>query len=106
MRCAPTAAREQAQIERDRARMQLLAMQARRMSGNADTPDRIELAAALALESTEIARKLNVPAEADAIEVSRAALMGLPLRILLQRSPVKVPPCGTARGSPCCQRWR
>jgi len=76
------AAAKQAQVERDRARMQLLAVQARRLDAEADTPDEIELAGALALESIEIARKGNYPIEANAVEASRSALSQLPLQLL------------------------
>ena len=79
---AADVATKQAENERDRARMQLLAMQARRAAVEADTPDRIERAAALALESIEIARKGNRPTEADAVEAGRVALSGLPLQVL------------------------
>jgi hypothetical protein len=68
---------QRANIERNAARMQLLAMEGRR-AAEADKPDQIERAGALALESIEIARKSNRPAEADAIEAVRSALVGLP----------------------------
>ena len=82
---------QRANIERNAARMQLLqllAMEARR-AAEADKPDQIERAGALALESIEIARKSNRPAEADAIEAVRSALVGLPLGVLSHGSPVR-----------------
>jgi len=79
---------QRANIERNAARMQLLAMEARR-AAEADKPDQIERAGALALESIEIARKSNRPAEADAIEAVRSSLVGLPLGVLSQGSPVR-----------------
>ena len=78
----------QAQAERDRARMQLLAMQARRMAVEADEPAVIERAGALALESIEIARKGNRSTEADAVEAVRVALTRLPLQVLSHGGPV------------------
>ena len=57
-------------------------MQARRTDAGANTPDGIERAGALALESIEIARKSNRPPEADAIEAARSALIRLPLLVL------------------------
>jgi WD40 repeat protein len=82
-------AAKQAEAERDIARMQLLAMQARRTVIEADTPYGIERAGALALESIEIARKSNRPTEADAVEAVRSALTRLPLQVLSHGSPVK-----------------
>src|SRR5271169_1896309 len=79
---AADAAAKQAQIERDKARTQLLAIEARRAGADTDTPDDIERAGALALESVEIARKSSRPAEADAIEAARSALVRLPLVVL------------------------
>ena len=79
---AADAAAKQAQTEGDRARMQLLAMQARRADADADTPDEIELAGALALESIQLARKGDRPAEADAVEAANSALTRLPLVVL------------------------
>ena len=81
-------AQREAIVERDRARVQLLAMQARRMAAGANTPDEIERAGALALESIEIARKGNRPPEADAVEAARSALIRLPLLVLPHGSPV------------------
>jgi WD40 repeat protein len=69
--------------------MQLLAIQARRVATEANTPDAIERAAALALESIGIARKGNRPSEVDAIETSRLTLTRLPLLALPHGSPVK-----------------
>ena len=77
--------RSEAQLQRDHARMQLLAIEARRASAGATTPDYIERAGGLALESIEIARKNGLSAEADAIETARSALTRLPLLILKQR---------------------
>jgi hypothetical protein len=68
--------------ERDRARAQLLAMQARRAEAQAHTPNLVELGGALALESIEIARNINRPIEADAIEAALSALFRLPLMVL------------------------
>jgi len=73
--------RNEAQVQRDHARTQLLAMQARRAAAEAETPDDIERAGALALESIETARKSDRPAGADAIEAARSALVGLPLTV-------------------------
>jgi WD40 repeat protein len=77
--------KSEAQTQRDRARSQLLAIEARRASSGATTPDDIERAGGLALESIEIARKNGWSAEADAIETARSALTRLPLLILKQR---------------------
>ena len=74
-----------ANVERDTARMQLLAMQARR-EAEADMSEDIERAGALALASIEIARKSNWPAEADAIEAASSALTRLPLVVLSEGS--------------------
>jgi hypothetical protein len=49
--------KNEAQIKRDKAAMQLLAMQARRADAEAYAPDDIERAGALALESIEIAQE-------------------------------------------------
>jgi hypothetical protein len=78
---ARTAERE-AVLERDKARAQLLAIQARRVNAEADAPDEIERAGALALESIQITREGNRPAEADAVETIRSALIRLPLLVL------------------------
>ena len=75
-------AREQArlaQAERDKARIQLLAAQARR--ADAETPENIERAGALALESIEMTRKGKRHVEADAIEAVQSAMSRLPLRV-------------------------
>jgi WD40 repeat protein len=56
-------------------------MKARR-EAVADTPVEIERTGALALESIEIAQQRNWPAEADAIEPARSALIRLPLAVL------------------------
>jgi WD40 repeat protein len=79
--------RIEARIRRDKERAQLLAMQARR-AADADTPDFIELTGALALESIAVARKSNLPAEADAIEAANSALVRLPLAVLSHGSDV------------------
>jgi hypothetical protein len=71
-----------ANIERDKARMQILAVQARRAEAQAYSSDLIELGGALALESIEIARNTSRPVEADAIEAAASALVGLPLMVL------------------------
>ncbi len=80
-------AKQQADTERDKARIQLLAMQARKADTEAkSSADDIERAGALALESLRLARESNRPAEADAIAVARSALIRLPLRTLTQGS--------------------
>ena len=81
------AALKQVQVERDRVRTQQLAIQARR-SIEAASPEDVERAGALALESINLARKSNWPAEADALEVARSLLIDLPLGVLSQGSPV------------------
>jgi WD40 repeat protein len=70
-----------AQNQRDKARAELLATQARRAT-EAGTPDDIGRAGALALESIWIAREHGWPAEADGIEAARSALIHLPLAVL------------------------
>jgi WD40 repeat protein len=82
-------AAKQAEAERDRERMQLLAMQARRTAVEADEPAGIERAGALALESIETARKVNRPTEADALEATRIAMTRLPLQVLSHGSRVR-----------------
>jgi WD40 repeat protein len=82
------AAAEQANVERDKARIQLLAMQARRAEVEATSPEDIERAGALALESIALARKRNRAAEADAIEAAMNVLIGLPLRASVHGSQV------------------
>ena len=82
-------AAKQAQAERDIARIQLLAMQARRAAVEADKPDGIERAGALALGSIGMARKANRPTEADALEAARIVMTRLPLQVLSQGSPVR-----------------
>jgi WD40 repeat protein len=79
--------RRSREVERDRARMQFLAIQARRADAEATSPDDIERVGALALESIEIARIGKQPAEADAVEAARSALIRLPLRVLTHGSP-------------------
>jgi hypothetical protein len=81
--------RNEAQLQRDKARVQLLAMQARRTEVEADIPDDTAGAAALALESVELARKINRPTEADAVETIRSALNQLPFAVLTHGSPVR-----------------
>jgi hypothetical protein len=85
---AADVATKQAQVERDRARAQLLAIEARRADAEATTPNDIERAGALALASIEIARKSKRPAEADAVEVGRSAFTRLPLVVLSHGTPV------------------
>ncbi len=82
-------AKARAQLERDQARIQLLAMQARRADTEATSADDIERAGALALESLRLARESKQPAEPDAIEAARSALIRLPLRVLAQGVPVR-----------------
>jgi WD40 repeat protein len=74
--------KNEAQIQRDKARAQLLAIEARRADAEARSPQDVERVGALALESIEIARKSNRSGEADAIETARSALIRLPLRVL------------------------
>jgi WD40 repeat protein len=81
--------RNEAQLQRDTARVQLLAAQARRTQAEADTLDDIARAAALALESVELARRRNRSVEADAIETAGSALRQLPLAILAHGSTVR-----------------
>jgi hypothetical protein len=77
----------QAQVDGDKARMALLTVQARR-AAEGDTPDEVERAGALAMESIEIARKRNWPTEADAVDAARSALRRLPVAVRPQGSPV------------------
>ena len=86
-RAVAEAQKKEAQLQRDKARSQLLAIQARQAAESVD-PDDIERASALALESIAIARKNKRPAEADAVEAARSALIHLPLAVLLQGSGV------------------
>ena len=79
-------AKQQANLERDKARIQLLAIQARRNEAEARSPEQIALGGALALESIQLARKNSWPAEADAIETATSALIQLPLVVLWQGS--------------------
>jgi WD40 repeat protein len=76
-----------AHVERDRARVQLLAIEARRADAEATSPAGIELASALALESIQLAHNSNQPAAADAIETARSALISLPLAVLSHGPP-------------------
>jgi WD40 repeat protein len=80
--------RKQAQHQLDIARTELLAIQARRADAQATSSDEIALAGALALGSIELARKSNLPTEADAIETARSALIRLPLEVLSHNSAV------------------
>jgi hypothetical protein len=120
---AAAVATKEAQFERDRARMQLLAIQARRADVEPTSPDEIDrrigvdplrsvkLAGALALESIRLARKRNLPAEADAIEVVRSVLTRLRLRSSrtggtggsLAAAPTARSRCGPRRVPP--SRW-
>jgi hypothetical protein len=81
------AQKKEAQLQRDQARTKLLAIEARGAAESGD-PDDIERAGALALESIEIASNNKRPAEVDAVEAARSALIHLPLAVLLQGSPV------------------
>jgi WD40 repeat protein len=74
--------RVEAEIQHEGTRARLLAMQARRATAEAYAPDDIERGGALALESILLARKINRPVEADAVEAARSALMGLPIGVL------------------------
>jgi hypothetical protein len=78
-----------AKVERDKARMEVLAIQARRVDAKAYRPDDIAFAGALALESIQLAHKSNLPTEADAIEIARSALIRLPLVVLSHGSEVR-----------------
>ena len=80
--------RNEAERQRDTARVQLLAIEARRANKEAYAPDDIERAAALALESIELAHKSNRTTEADAVETVRSALSDLPLGVLSHGSQV------------------
>jgi WD40 repeat protein len=81
-------AREQSRFARDVANTQQLAMRARRADAEADTPDDIGRAGALALESIQLSQKNNWPIEADAIEAVRNALIRLPAGVLSHGSGV------------------
>jgi len=70
---------KQAEFERDKAHLQLLATQARREATDVTSADAIERAGALALVSIA---KSTGPPEADAIEAARSAFSLLPLRVL------------------------
>jgi energy-coupling factor transporter ATP-binding protein EcfA2 len=61
---------------------QLLAIQARRTAAEASTPNLIERAAALALESLALDHNANRLGQADAVETARKMLSRLPLRVL------------------------
>jgi hypothetical protein len=74
--------RKEAQVERDQARAELLAIQARRADREATSPDDIELAGALALASIAKSHEAASPPEADAIEVARSTLVRLPRSVL------------------------
>jgi len=77
-------ARQQTNI----AQVQLLASEARRTDAEATSPNEIALAAALGLESIQLAHKNNCPIGADAIETIRSALIRLPLVVFSSRLPV------------------
>lgn len=79
-----TSAERDVKFQRDRSRMQLLAMQARRAAGEGTSGKDFERAAALALESIAESReqpKLGPP-EAAAIEALGSALANLPSTVL------------------------
>jgi hypothetical protein len=76
----------EADLERDKARMTLLAIRARRAEADARSLDQVALAGALALESIHLARLRNLPTEADAIEIVRKALIQLPILVLTHGS--------------------
>jgi WD40 repeat protein len=77
------------QIEHDKGRIPFLALRASKANTVATSPDDIERAGALALEGLRLAREIKQPAEPDAIEAARSALIRLPLVVLAQRSPVR-----------------
>ncbi len=74
---------DKAKVAGNQVRAQLLTLQAGRA-----VPSDPGLAAALALESIEIARKIREPRTADAVEIARTALIQLPLGMISQGSPV------------------
>jgi hypothetical protein len=74
-----------ASTERDKARTQLLAIQARRTDTEAASPNQIELAGALALESIQLAHQSNQPIQADAIETAGSLLNRLPMAVPAHR---------------------
>jgi len=71
--------RKEAQLQRDIARAELLAIQARRAEAQVYSSDIIERGGALAVEAMEMAAKAKRPVEADATEAAASALAGLPL---------------------------
>jgi hypothetical protein len=71
-------ARQQAQHQRDRALIQLLASEARRAATDVGSPDYIERAGALALASIAKSRETHSLVQADAVEAATTALMLLP----------------------------
>lgn len=79
---AATLSAQEALDQRDVARAQLLATQARRAVAEAGGPDQIELAGALSLESMEVSRNRGRPSETEAVEAARHALARLPLRTI------------------------
>ena len=93
--------RDEAELQHDKARADLLA---RRADAETVTPEDIERAGALALESIWLARKSNRPEEADAVEAVRSALIRLPLAVLALREPGQV--SGGATGWTAGQRRR
>jgi hypothetical protein len=76
------AAQQRADDNARAARVELLAIQARRAEAQKYAPDVIELGGALALEAMEMARKAKRPVEADATEAAASALVGLPFMVL------------------------
>jgi WD40 repeat protein len=79
---AADAAAKQAQTERDKAQMQLLATRAHLAAMRATPSDDFERAGTLALQSIEIARIGKISTAEPAIEVGRDALIRRPLLIL------------------------
>jgi hypothetical protein len=65
----------EAQLQGDHARTQLLAVEARRADAEANSPDDIERAGALAFESISIAQERNWPPEPDAVESAWSAFV-------------------------------
>jgi hypothetical protein len=74
--------RKEAQLQRDIARAELLAIQARRAEAQVYSSEVVELGGALAVEAMEMALKAKRPVEADATEAAASALVGLPLMTL------------------------
>jgi WD40 repeat protein len=80
---------QRAEGERDKARSQLLASEARRSATEGASADDIERAGALALASITKSREIARPPEADAIEAAGTSLSLLPLEVLSHGSPVR-----------------